>query len=129
MTCYYFANPHDSYIKELAERVNFLEYKTGAAPPDIQYQPMVQEQPRGYTPQNEYGNRKRPYGSFDGPAPYDNTYNSLQAAPIEFNPRHQSAHPDTPATAEQLVGGFPASPQSQQRNMNATVVNEEWVKA
>lgn len=126
---YCLVNLYDRYIKELAERVNFLEYKTGAAPPEIQYQPMVHEQPRGYTPPSDYGNRKRAYGSFDGPAPYDTTFNSLQAAPIEFNPRHQSTLPETPAITEQIIGGLSSSPQSQQRNMNATVVNEKWVKA
>lgn len=91
---------------------------------------MINEQPpTGYAMPSEYGNRKRAYGSFDGPTTYDNTFNSLQAGQIDFNPRQQSTHPDTPGTIEQHIGGLPTSPQSQQRNMNATVVNEKWVKA
>ena len=90
---------------------------------------MLHEQPRSYTPPSDYGNRKRAYGSFDGPTTYDNTFNSLQAAQIEFNPRHQSTHPDTAATTEQKIRGLATSLQSQQRNMNATVVNENLVKA
>lgn len=80
------------YIKELAERVHQLEYKTGAAPPELQYQPMIHEEASsayaGPSP-NEFGTRKRTYDAFDGPSPYDNTYNSLQSAQLEFDPRHQ----------------------------------------
>ncbi|KAL2049813.1 hypothetical protein ABVK25_009908 [Lepraria finkii] len=66
--------PSKGYIKELAERVNLLEYNrnwSGTTPPEMHYAPIIQEQPGDYPqpPPNDYGSRKRTYDIVEGP-PY-----------------------------------------------------------
>ena len=116
-----------SYIKELAERVNILEYRTGAAPPDPPFNPTGPGPQSSFVDTNEFVTRKRPYESLGGPAYYDNSYNPLQ----DFTPKHDRTHHDPEVTDTLGSEGVPqtSSVQFQSANMNATEVHEKEVKA
>lgn len=119
------SNPNNRYIKELAERVNNLEYRTGAAAPEPQFSSMAAEQ--SYLPAIDPAGRKRPYDSSGGSDYYDHTYNQLS----DSIPRHERAQPDTsirePSSAEVRHTAGDGQPQSS--NMNATEVHADLIHA
>ena len=115
------------YIKELAERVNFLEYKTGAAPVELQYNALVPEHPGPYIPPGEPNIRKRAYDSFSGSSSYDNTYNTLQ----DFTPRQPVPHTEPPIRGESSTEPLQhtGDPIFQPSKMNATAEHENLINA
>lgn len=92
-------------------------------PPIAQENPGIYPQP----PQNEFGGRKRDYDAFDGAAPYDNGYSSIQ----EYLSRPQRTHPDTPAGDQQNTGALQQTTNAppQPYAMNAVAENEKLVDA
>ncbi|KAL6714307.1 Glucose-responsive transcription factor [Lecanora helva] len=126
--------PSKGYIKELAERVNNLEYRTGTAPSvtpgssEFHFNSMNLEQNANYLTADDPQSRKRPLDSFGTPPGYyDNTQNSLQ----DFAPRQErtnsdiAVRPDFEVTASQLTRGA----QSQSANMNATETYADQINA
>ena len=75
--------------------MNLLEYNRGympgATPPEMQYAPIIQEQPGAYpqTSPNDYGSRKRTYDLVDGPPGYNNQYQ-----PQEYATQQRNTMPD-----------------------------------
>ena len=113
------------YIKDLAERVNYLEFRTGG-PAEMSYSPIVQEQPGPYAPSpSEIASRKRPFESLEEPERYDDAYRTLQ----DFASRPQRPPPDA-QVREQLSGGGPSQNlggHAPLGSMSATVDNEKWI--
>ena len=123
-----FVDTNIRYIKELAERVHVLEYRTGAAPSDPQYNPIAPDQSGLFLPANEFVNRKRPHDSLAGPGFYDTAYNSLSSLQ-DFTQRPDRAHQDTAVREESGSGALHLTPSSQPQSgdMNATVVHEKEI--
>lgn len=71
----------------------------GTTPPEMQYAPIIQEQPGGYpqTSPNDYGSRKRTFDLVDGPPGYNNN----QYQPQEYATQQRNPMPETLAREAQ----------------------------
>ena len=104
-----------------------LEYRTGAAPPDPQYNSLMPEHSGSFLTTNEFVNNKRSYNSAGGPGYLDNTHNQIR----EITLRQEYIHQDSSFRGEPATEALqlPASAHSQLGSMNATEVHKDLILA
>ena len=103
--------------------MNILEYRTGAAPPDIPYSSGESAPQGNFLDTNEFVARKRPYENLGGQAYYDHSYNPLQDIP----PRQERTHQD-PVIREETGGEGISQTELQSANMDAVKAHEKGLQ-